>query len=71
MSTRKFEIAVWGEEIIRHSRILRVELPDDVTEDEIDLIQSDVLEQVPEPPEWDIEESDGICGSVETMDVVK
>lgn len=59
-----------GEEFVRHRRLVRIAVPGDVTEDEIDQIQSDVLEGVPEPPEWYIAESDGICGSIETVDFV-
>lgn len=70
MSNRKFEIVVWGEETIRHGRHLRVEVPDDVTDDEIDSLSSEVLGDVPDGPEWWLEESDGICASMETVDFV-
>lgn len=70
MSNRKLEIVVWGEETILHGRHLRVEVPDDVTDDEIDSLQSDVLDDVPNGPDWWLEESDGICASMETVDFV-
>ncbi len=70
MTNRKFEIAVRGEEIIRHRRHLRVEAPHDVTDDEIDSLRSEVLGDVPDGPEWWVDESDGICASMETVDFV-
>ena len=60
MNTKRFEIEMSGHEDVRHLRSLTIEVPDDATEDEINMIKSTVFEGIPEHPAWQAEESYGI-----------
>ena len=71
MNAKKYEIAVWGEQLVLHKRQLRIEVPDDVTEDEIDLMESNVLHDVQRGSDWWIEDAGEISESIETVDFVR
>ena len=59
--TRRIEIEICGEETLRHSRRLCIEVPKEMTDEEIELMNADIFSEVAESTEWQIEESDGIC----------
>ena len=44
MKTKKYEIAVCGEEIVYHKRHLRIEVPEDATDEEVFSLQSSALD---------------------------
>ena len=67
---KKFAIEMFGEETINHKRLVRIAAPADATEDEVKQLRSDVLDQVPEPPEWHFDYSDGVCGSSEIVELI-
>ena len=71
MKTKKYEIAVWGEQIVFHKRHLCIEAPDDATEDEIDLMESNVLHDVQRGSDWWMEGSGEISDSIATVDFVR
>ncbi len=63
MKTKTLRIAVWGEEICLHRRLLNIEVPHDATNEEIEDLSQSVFDDVAEPPEWELEDSHEIWGS--------
>jgi len=71
MNAKRYVVEVWGEEVCRYRRLVTVETPEDATEEEMERLDMIAFEQLPEPPEWHLEESDGIwpceCYDVEVV----
>lgn len=59
---KKLEIGTVGRETIRHVRRLCIEVPDDTTGEEVEVIMSAVFDDIPEPPQWEYDESFGVFG---------
>lgn len=59
--TRKIKIEICGDETIRHCRQLCIEIPTEMSDDEIELIDAEIFADVAETTEWEAEESYGIC----------
>lgn len=60
MNTKKISVAVTGEELSQHIRLVRLEVPIDATDDELETITSDMLLNLGEDT-WECEDSDGVC----------
>ncbi|WP_143549230.1 hypothetical protein [Rhodopirellula bahusiensis] len=61
MKTKRMEIEICGDETTRHCRRLCIEVPAEMSNDEIELIDAEIFNDVAETTEWEAEESDGIC----------
>ncbi len=62
MNRKRYVVEVWGEEVVKHKRLLIVEVPDGTSIDEIEALNMGVFDDVPEPPAWEHDDSDGIYG---------
>ena len=71
MSGKRYVVEVWGEEVLRHKRLLTVEVPEGTTIDEIEDLQMCVFDDVPEPPKWELEELYGIYGCLDHVPEVQ
>lgn len=58
--TKRIEIEICGEETIRHLRRLCIEVPKEMDDEDIEMIDASVFAEFAETTEWEIEESDGI-----------
>ena len=58
--TRRIEIEIFGDETIRHLRRLCIEVPIEMSDEEIETMDASVFVEVAETTEWEIEYSDGI-----------
>ena len=71
MNSKKYVIEVSGEEVIHHSRRITVEVPESTTATEIEELCSSVFDAIPEPPEWEVEESEGIWADGQSHEIVR
>ncbi len=60
MNEKRYVIEVWGEEVVKHRRLLTVEVPNGTSIEEIEALEMSVFDDAPEPPAWEHEYSDGI-----------
>ena len=58
--TRRIEIEICGDETIRHLRRLCIEVPIEMSDEDIEMMDASVFAEAAETTEWEIEESDGI-----------
>lgn len=58
--TRRIEIEIFGDETIRHLRRLCIEVPNEMDDEAIEMMDASIFAEGAETTEWDIEESDGI-----------
>jgi hypothetical protein len=59
-TTKRVAVDIQGQEVVRHVRTVILEVPEDMTDKEVECINADHFEQVEERTEWEVEESEGI-----------
>ncbi len=62
--TKKVELEILAEETVHHLRTVCIEVPEEMTDEEIESLDVSIFNEGFETGEWQIEESDGIwpCG---------
>ncbi len=60
--TKRVEVQIEGTEVIRHVRTVILEVPEDMTDKEVQCVNSGVFNDVDERSDWEVEESEGIWG---------
>ena len=51
---------ITGEEVVRHVRTVILEVPEDMTDKEVECVNAHHFQQVDERADWEVEESEGI-----------
>jgi hypothetical protein len=58
--TKKLELEIEGQEVIRQVRRVIIEVPADMSDEEVECVNADHFNHVEERSDWEIEESEGI-----------
>jgi hypothetical protein len=58
--TKRVAVEIEAEEVVRHYRTVVLEVPDDMRDEEVECVNADHFNHVPEGSEWEIGESEGI-----------
>lgn len=59
--TKRVAVEIEGREVLRHVRTVILEVPEDMTDKEVECVNADHFNDLRERTEWEVEESEGIC----------
>ena len=58
--TKRVKVEIEGQEVVRHIRTVILEVPEDMTDEEVQCVNADHFNHVEERTDWEVEDSEGI-----------
>ena len=58
--TKRVEVEIEGQEVTRQVRTVILEVPEDMTDEEVECVNADHFNHVDERTSWEVEDTDGI-----------
>lgn len=58
--TKRVAVEIEGREVVHHVRTVILEVPEDMTDKEVECVNADHFNHVEERVPWEVEESDGV-----------